>query len=210
MKDQGNWLGAHFHPSSFPAPSPQPQSPVYTTAMKTSKQVEGFCKEARRHGGAGRRGDLAAAGGHGRVGPAAVPVRLFGIRPVLHLSAPLAHAGDAPARCSTSIERRSCCTASATDALRKIARELEWTIFLAGYYKAFAFLCGPCWLCKTCPAIGAKRGRAAECRHTDLARPAMEAAGIDVFATARAAGLPIEVVRTEECPQNYYALVLVE
>ena len=87
---------------------------------------------------------------------------------------------------------------------------MERTIFLAGYYKAFAFLCGPCWLCKTCPAIGAKRGRAAECRHPDLARPAMEAAGINVFATARAAGLPIEVVRTEECPQNYYALVLVE
>jgi hypothetical protein len=38
----------------------------------------------------------------------------------------------------------------------------------------------------------------------------MEAAGIDVFATARAAGLPIEVVRDEKCPQNYYALVLVE
>jgi hypothetical protein len=38
----------------------------------------------------------------------------------------------------------------------------------------------------------------------------MEAAGIDVFATARAAGLPIEVVRSEECPQNYYALLLVE
>jgi hypothetical protein len=38
----------------------------------------------------------------------------------------------------------------------------------------------------------------------------MEAAGIDVFARARAAGLPIEVVQNEECPQNYNALVLVE
>ena len=38
----------------------------------------------------------------------------------------------------------------------------------------------------------------------------MEAAGIDVFATARAAGLPIEVVTTEDSPQNHYALVLVE
>jgi len=50
----------------------------------------------------------------------------------------------------------------------------------------------------------------AACKHADKARPAMEAAGIDVFATARAAGLPIEVVRFEERPQNYYALVLVE
>jgi hypothetical protein len=38
----------------------------------------------------------------------------------------------------------------------------------------------------------------------------MEASGIDVFATARAAGLPIEVVQSEQCPQNYYALVMVE
>ena len=100
--------------------------------------------------------------------------------------------------------------ASATEPLRKIARELERTIFLAGYYKAFAFLCGPCWLCKTCAALGRKGRKPAACKHPDLARPAMEAAGIDVFATARAAGLPIEVVRTEECPQDYYSLILVE
>ncbi len=95
--------------------------------------------------------------------------------------------------------------------MRDIARTLERTIFLAGYYKAFAFVCGPCWLCKTCAAIAkGKPGKAAACKHPDKARPAMEAAGIDVFATARAAGLPIEVIRTEECPQDYYALVLVE
>ncbi len=51
---------------------------------------------------------------------------------------------------------------------------------------------------------------ASEYKHPDLARPAMEAVGIDVFATARAAGLPIEVVRSKKCPQNYYSLVLVE
>ncbi len=50
----------------------------------------------------------------------------------------------------------------------------------------------------------------AACRHPELARPAMESAGIDVFATARAAGLPIEVVRSSEDPVNYYTLVLVE
>ena len=94
-------------------------------------------------------------------------------------------------------------------ALRKIACELELEIFLAGYYKAFAFPCGPCWMCKTCGAVR-RRGGVAECKHPDLARPSMEAAGIDVYATARAAGLPIEVVTSEECPQNYYALVLVE
>ena len=48
------------------------------------------------------------------------------------------------------------------------------------------------------------------CRHAEESRPAMEACGIDVFATARAAGFPIEVVTSHECEQNYYGLVLVE
>jgi predicted metal-binding protein len=95
------------------------------------------------------------------------------------------------------------------EAVRKAARELELQVFLAGYYKAFAFVCGPCWSCKQCVVLKEK-GKKLACRHPDLARPAMEAAGIDVFATARAAGLPIEVVRSTDDPQNYYALVLVE
>jgi len=99
---------------------------------------------------------------------------------------------------------------NATESLREIARALELKVFLAGYYKAFAFLCGPCRVCPTCAVTKQKRGKVVECKHPDKARPAMEAAGIDVFATARAAGLPIEVVRSEECPQNYYALVLAE
>jgi predicted metal-binding protein len=97
-----------------------------------------------------------------------------------------------------------------TESLREIARSLELKIFLDGYYKAFALLCGPCWMCKECSVGRLKRGKAAACRHPDLARPSMEAGGIDVFATVRAAGLPIEVVRSAEGPQNYYALVLVE
>ena len=38
----------------------------------------------------------------------------------------------------------------------------------------------------------------------------MEAAGIDVYATARGNGFPIDVVTDHACPQNYYGLVLVE
>ena len=48
------------------------------------------------------------------------------------------------------------------------------------------------------------------CRHAYKTRPAMEACGIDVFATARAAGFPLEVVTSRDCEQNYYGLVLVE
>ncbi|MGA2617697.1 MAG: DUF2284 domain-containing protein [Thermoguttaceae bacterium] len=94
--------------------------------------------------------------------------------------------------------------------VRQLALALERKVFLAGCYKAFAFACGPCWRCKRCGAVRPKPGQPAECKHPDEARPAMEAAGIDVFATARAAGLPIEVVTAEDCPQNYYALLLVD
>ncbi len=119
-----------------------------------------------------------------------------------------------------------------TAPLREIGAELELKLFLAGYYKAFALLCGPCSLCGTCVVVSESRGVALEagdvsgkadgkaspkrrllvggCRHPERARPAMEAAGIDVFATARAAGFPLEVISSAECKQNYYALVLVE
>ncbi|MBM4037797.1 MAG: DUF2284 domain-containing protein [Planctomycetes bacterium] len=87
--------------------------------------------------------------------------------------------------------------------IRKIVVAMEREVFLAGYYRAFAYACGPCHLCKECNLGGA-------CRHEDDARPAMEACGIDVFATARAAGFPIEVVASRDGEQNYYGLVLVE
>lgn len=98
-----------------------------------------------------------------------------------------------------------------TSPLREIGAEMERRIFLTGYYKAFAFLCGPCNLCTTCAAQKVRDGDApAVCQHPEKARPAMEAAGIDVFATARGAGFPIEVIHSPTCKQNYYALVLVE
>ncbi len=59
-------------------------------------------------------------------------------------------------------------------------------------------------------AADGEAGQGGRVPDPDLARPAMEAAGIDVFATARAAGLPIEVVRTQDGQQDYYSLVLVE
>jgi len=80
--------------------------------------------------------------------------------------------------------------------------KLEREIFLAGYYKAFAFGSGPCRLCEECSLE--------HCTHADQARPSLEAAGIDVYATARANDFPIEVVRDHASPQNYYGLVLIE
>ena len=89
-----------------------------------------------------------------------------------------------------------------TAPLRDIGAELELRIFLAGYYKAFGFGAGPCNLCRDC--------NLERCRHPEKARPAMEAAGIDVFQTARKAGFPIKVVNSSESQPNYYGLVLVE
>ncbi len=79
---------------------------------------------------------------------------------------------------------------------------LERELFLAGFYKAFGLGAGPCTLCPECAFES--------CRHAGQARPAMEACGIDVFATARVHGFPIEVVTDRQCEQNYYGLVLVD
>ena len=83
-----------------------------------------------------------------------------------------------------------------------IVAELEREIFLAGFYKAFGLGAGPCRLCKTC--------NLEECARPEEARPSMEACGIDVFATVRANGFPIEVVKDESCEDNYYGVVLIE
>ncbi|MEY8001396.1 DUF2284 domain-containing protein [Clostridium sp. Mt-5] len=85
----------------------------------------------------------------------------------------------------------------------KIAVEMERVIFLSGDYKAFGFGAGPCKLCEKCD-IG-------NCRHPNEARPSMEACGIDVFATIRANGFPIGVLKDKNGKDqiNCYGLVLI-
>ncbi|MCX5759145.1 MAG: DUF2284 domain-containing protein [Candidatus Hydrogenedentes bacterium] len=86
---------------------------------------------------------------------------------------------------------------------KSIAMRLERELFLAGHYKAFGIGAGPCDLCDACAFDEG-------CRHAGKARPAMEACGIDVFATARKHGFSIDVVRTHKDPEHYFGLVLVE
>jgi predicted metal-binding protein len=81
--------------------------------------------------------------------------------------------------------------------------ELERTLFLDGYYKAWAMGSGPCDRCKECNTAGT-------CLHASQARPSMEACGIDVFKTAREQGLPIHVVTNHEAERDLYALILVD
>ena len=86
--------------------------------------------------------------------------------------------------------------------LRKILAGAEKTLFLDGFERAWALAAGPCELCPECDL--------AQCRHPGQARPAMEACGIDVYSTARAAGLPIAVVASRDEPINLYCLLLVD
>jgi predicted metal-binding protein len=66
---------------------------------------------------------------------------------------------------------------------------LERDAFKLGYRFAAAFSGGECVLCDECVGQGSDEA----CRHPFEARPSMEAVGIDVVATARAAGLSVEL-----------------
>ena len=81
---------------------------------------------------------------------------------------------------------------------------LEREVFLSGYYKAFSFTPAPCNLCDPCK--NTKRG----CRNPLVARPTLEAFGVDVFATARKIGYPVRVLKGYEEETNRFGLLLVE
>ncbi len=85
--------------------------------------------------------------------------------------------------------------------LRVLRAERE--AFNAGFYKSFSYWAGPCSLCHSCPEDGA-------CRNTKDARPSMEAAGIDVFETARRAGLSLRTLQGRNDFVKYFGLILLE
>lgn len=87
------------------------------------------------------------------------------------------------------------------DALNELAVDLERALFFDGFHKAWAVGSGPCKRCTECGD---------RCRHPDRARPSMESCGIDVFATARAHGLPIRTLHDRREERDFYALVLAD
>ena len=87
--------------------------------------------------------------------------------------------------------------------MHKAMFELERRAFLDGYYKAFAFVSGPCNLCAECDMEK-------PCKHPGDPRPAMEACGMDVFATMANAGLGLEVRTCEEQGHYQCGLLLVD
>lgn len=84
----------------------------------------------------------------------------------------------------------------------RIVTALEREIFLAGFYKALALGAGPCRVCEKC--------NLKKCIEPEKVRPSMEACGIDVYATARANGYPIQVLKNHSCEENCYGLVLID
>lgn len=84
-----------------------------------------------------------------------------------------------------------------------ISYEIERDCYLDGYY--FAFSLSDCGLCKSCA-----KGVEKECAFPKKARPAFHSVGIDVFKTVRSLGLPIEVLKDENEPQNWYSAVFIE
>ena len=81
---------------------------------------------------------------------------------------------------------------------------LEREVFLSGHYKAFLLFMDECRLCDECPPARA------DCSNPAMARPCPEALGVDVFATVRSAGFPVEVLTEYGQEMKKYAFLLVE
>ncbi len=91
----------------------------------------------------------------------------------------------------------------ARDMMSKLI-EVERRVFLSGYYKALLISFDSCRMCDAC-AVNRE-----ECKNPRMARPGADALGIDVFATVRRLGYPIQVLKDYDEPMNRYAFLLVE
>jgi predicted metal-binding protein len=94
-------------------------------------------------------------------------------------------------------------SSSAWKKLKRAAVTLEKEIFLDNHPKALALTAGPCPYCRTCHL---EEG----CAHPDLARPSVEACGIDVYSTAHNNGIALDVVQDTDSTCSYIALVLID
>jgi predicted metal-binding protein len=88
--------------------------------------------------------------------------------------------------------------------INKRLLRVEREVFLSGYEKAFVLAITECRLCSPC------YGRIEECRHPEAVRPVPESMAVDVFATARSCGYPIEVLQDYEQKMNRYAILMIE
>lgn len=82
--------------------------------------------------------------------------------------------------------------------------ELEKQIFISGYRKAFLLFLDSCGLCENCVEVKEK------CKQPYLSRPTPEGMGVDVFATVRPLGYPIEVLADYKATMNRYAFLMID
>ena len=82
--------------------------------------------------------------------------------------------------------------------------EMEREVFLAGYHKAFMMPMDSCAQCSDCTDERTK------CKNKRVARPGADAMGIDVYASVRAVGYPLNVLDDYSKTMNRYAFLLIE
>jgi predicted metal-binding protein len=82
--------------------------------------------------------------------------------------------------------------------------ELEREVFLSGYHRAFLLFMDSCSICKRCVGVREK------CKNPKLASPAPEAMAVDVYATVRPYGFPIDVLTDYPDAMNRYAFLMIE
>jgi len=94
-------------------------------------------------------------------------------------------------------------TRDAREKLHKIVCQIESLCLEGGYHFAAGLIGGSCPLCEEC--VGVKSGL--PCRYPFKARPAMEALGIDVMATAEKTGFHLSFGQDDS--RSWVGLVLV-
>ena len=82
--------------------------------------------------------------------------------------------------------------------------KLEREVFLLGYRKAFLLFMDSCPLCTECV------GKREDCKNPKMMRPSPEGMAVDVYATVRQLGFPIQVLVDYSQAMNRYAFLLVE
>jgi predicted metal-binding protein len=87
--------------------------------------------------------------------------------------------------------------------LQRVVHKIESKAFSQGYRFAVGFIAGSCKLCPKCVAVDLS----GPCRHSFRARPSMEAMGIDVYQTARNAGLPFDMPAKDKIVWNGLVLI---
>ena len=86
----------------------------------------------------------------------------------------------------------------------KSLANLERSLFLGDHPKALAFSGGSCNLCRVCNV------QSRTCRNPEIARPSMEACGIDVFETVKKVGYQISIMKDKNSEFTYFGMVLID